>query len=181
MTIYNVLKEFVSSDGAYIHKVNTKYKPSKSSSRTANLKRLGYIEGIPDEPKTIWDLEGDDYCWVIHNDSIYVGHWCNVIHAVDKRNVGDIYLTEKEAKKELAQRKAKQILIRDTKGFKPNIYDFGQNRYYVSYNPISKVLYSVRERDNDVSHEIIFITITDAIESIEKHEKEWLTYLGVEE
>lgn len=182
MKAYKVLKEFPSSDGGCIHKEGSRYKPTKSASRTANLERLGYIEELPKQPKTVWDLKVSDTCYHIMTDGlVHKEGWTNQEQEQAIRDLGNVFLTREEAEKELARRKAKQILLRDTKGFKPkfgancSIEDFG---YEVQYEIDVDGLYAISYKHNDGT--IRFATEEDAKASIKAHEKEWKTYLGVE-
>lgn len=143
-----------------------------------------WFEEIPEETKTVWDLKEGDDAWFIDCGCIkkYVAmdsFEFNLFQYIVE--VGDGFLTLEGAKKELNRRKAKQILLRDTKGFKPNIYDLDQKRYYVSYDPVEKDLWYSYEDYSNVSHNIVFATKEDAEASIKAHPQEWKTYLGVEE
>lgn len=141
-----------------------------------------WFEEIPERPKTMWDLKDGDKWWYIQpefNESIiYSTHFLTGNDAY--RNLGLAFLTKEEAEKELARRKARAILERDTKGFKPDWKEcnFG---YSVSYevmnkNPHFEVLWA-----EWVDETIRFATEEDAQASIKAHEKEWKIYLGVEE
>lgn len=139
---------------------------------------IDWFEEIPEEPKTVDDLCGNAKCWVVGTDSVYQMEWCNIPYAVEKRAVGEIVMTEEEGLKKIARRKAKVILERDTKG-----YDWhsahGSDKYHWSVFTCGKNL----EADDAYGHwgEICFATEKDARDSMEKHEKEWKIYLGVEE
>lgn len=141
-----------------------------------------WFEEIPEEPKTVWDLkDGDEWYFINYNSK-----HCYVSHTFDKGcldaflEVGNVFLTQEEVEKALARRKAKQILLRDTKGFKPDWGNGDQMKYYVSYHYLGHYFnvdfcWSVNE------DRIYFATYLDAAESLKNHRKEWLTYLGVEE
>lgn len=183
MKAYKVLKEFPSSDGGCIHKEGSRYKPTKSASRTANLERLGYIEEIPEQPKTVWDLkEGDNYYFI---DTIGNTGGCFSAREEDLkymrryREVGNCFLTLKEAENELARRKAKQILLRDTKGFKPDWFDNDQGKYGIAYNAVGDRLI-IQVEYGYCFAEIYFATKEDAKASIKTHSDAWKAYLGVE-
>lgn len=139
-----------------------------------------WFEEILESPKTVDDLEGNMQCWVIDDDAVWCAPWCDVVDAVDKRRIGRIALTKEDANKELVWCKARQTLLRDTKGFKPNLKecDFG---WAVYYDPMD-----VRPRlkcncGQYADGSIRFSSVEDARASIGLHEKEWLTYLGIEE
>lgn len=131
----------------------------------------------------MWDLkEGDEYYMIdsFFSASNVVPIWTNSDIDKDVRELGNAFLTKEEAEKEIARRKAKQILLRDTKGVKLNIYNIDEKRYYVAYDPTGKNLDVYAEPYYGTSHTIIFATEEDAMDSVTTHEKEWKTYLGVE-
>lgn len=181
MKTYKVIKEFPSSDGGYIHKKDSKYKPTKSAMRTKNLLRLGYIMEIPEQPKTVWDLKEGDICYYLTAMGTIQETTFNNLAARDCLTVGSLFLTIEEAKKELARRKAKQILLRDTKGFKPNWKNLKQAKWYVSYFCNDETLEIDTFGGSDAFCEIYFANEQDAKSSIKAHEKEWKTYLGVKD
>lgn len=185
MNKYKVLKSFPSSDGGVIHNEGDTYKPTQSATRTRNLERLGYIERTPRQPKTVWDLKEGDDCYHINNDGS-IAHivWCNTAWSMGMRDMGNAFLTEEEAKKELAHRKVKAILERDTKGFKP---DWGKPNatedkwiYTIYYSHRICQLVCNGYAVNQFPCDIWFTTEEDAEASIKAHEKEWKIYLGVE-
>lgn len=183
MTKYKVLKSFPSSDGGYHHLAGEIYKPTKSASRTANLERLGYIEEIPKQPKTVWDLkEGDKYYCILDYGGIVEPRWVEKeqYNQECRREAGNIFLTYAEAEKELARHKAKQILLRDTKGFTPDWSDPNQPKFTVSMCHTDMVLSIVCWHIYNYGV-IYFASREDARTSIKIHEKEWKVYLGVED
>lgn len=135
-------------------------------------------EKIPEKPKTVWDLEKHSICWIIGNGAVYWDAWGNVVFGVEKRAVGNIFLTKKEAEKELARRKAKQILLKDTKGFKPSA---GHYFYYVYYNYNSRELRVDRHTGTNAYGLLAFATQADAEASIKAHPDEWKNYFGIDE
>lgn len=145
-----------------------------------------WFEELPERPKSVWDLEEDDTIWMVDSkcDEVYQTIWLDYYNS--ERSCGDVYLTKEEAEKELAWRKARQILKQDTKGFKPNWRSGEYNKYEVAYE------YSDGEYDgsglfvNDCNHccshnDLWFASIEDAEASIRAHANEWKIYLGVEE
>lgn len=139
-----------------------------------------WFEEILERPKTVWDLEDGDLCYIIayspysdpHPEELY---WTNASLAEKFRSLGMLYLSEEEARKAIAWNKARAILERDTKGFKPDYgtHSHGHQVYLIDgeleidYCPF---------QDGTIR----FATEEDAEESIDKHRKEWLTYLGAE-
>lgn len=141
-----------------------------------------WFEEIPDEPKTVWGLkEGDRYWFIRTNNWVDDCMWNDSQYDIGCRVGGNCFLTKEEAEKELAYRKAKAILERDTKGFKPDWKDGGNSKYDVYYDHINKHLV-VGDHSIICTHkDLWFATYEDAEASIKAHEKEWKTYLGVEE
>lgn len=139
-----------------------------------------WFEEIPEQPKTVWDLQDRDRFWIVDagDEEVYELTW-DFMYESDRKH-GDIFLTKKEAKQELARRTAKQILLRDTKGFKPNWRkcEFGWQVYYDSMRTKEKL---VAEWVECTDGTIRFATEADAEASIKAHGKEWKIYLGVEE
>lgn len=146
-----------------------------------------WFEEIPEETKTVWDLEDGDDIWVISEGRIFDGVWGCTDYLpghndhLPGRNVGDVFLTKEEAEKELARRKAKQILLRDTKGFRPNWQDENQKKWFVRYNHIANEFATVWDDVNNYSEVIYYHSETDAKASLNKHRLEYLTLFGVEE
>lgn len=141
-----------------------------------------WFEEIPEEPKTVWDLkDGDEYFDI--NDFMKIGHGyftsCDELiqHQLE---VGDIFLTKEEAEKELAWRKAREILKLDTNGFKPDWENQEQAKYYVFCDCPDRDLVVDVAYTYCFQH-IHFANRKDAEASIAEHRKEWFTYLGVEE
>lgn len=146
-----------------------------------------WFEEITEEPKTVWDLEEGDLAYVIRtiarDISIIEVCW-NDTWVVD-RTIGNTFLTREEAEKELARRKARQILLRDTKGFKPDwentsVYD-NNLVYMVYYDHRQNILLVNAYAINHFPCDIWFATKADAEASIKVHKKEWKVYLGVED
>ena len=149
-----------------------------------------WFEKILEQPKTVWDLKTGDKCWQLI--TIPFGatagriFWHDTLE--EKRSLGLIYLTEEECLSEIARMKAKQILLHDTKGFKPNWCDLHEDRFSVVFSLFcgerdkSHLGYlTVANSQYVISHEIYFATQADAEASIKAHPNEWKTYLGVEE
>lgn len=135
-----------------------------------------WFEEIPERPKTVDNLEGAMRCWVIGDDAIWESEWCNIVGAVDKRSVGRIALTEEEARRELRRLKAKVIIERDAKGFKPD-WKRGRSGWEVYWKCGKLIANDYPFQDGAIR----FATREDAEASIKAHEKEWKIYLGVED
>lgn len=137
-----------------------------------------WFEEIPEEPKTVWDLEdGDSYFCLCSDGSILECTWSNHHGPCSiGRDCGSVFLTEQDAKKELARRRAEVILRRDAKGFKPRPHYQGTCVYYDHKRnslDFSDCIYA--------DGTIRFAIHSDVHASIKAHPKEWLIYLGVED
>lgn len=81
---------------------------------------------------------------------------------------------------------AKEVIRKDTKGFKPNWYDTEQIKYSCSYQEDRFTGYGcvkpvVDSTKTTMSSLMYFKSKEDIEESLEKHSKEWKTYLFYEQ
>lgn len=141
-----------------------------------------WFEEIPEEPKTVYDLSNSDECWTVFcTESGYVPVSIRFNKLAKMfRETGSLYLTKEEAEKDIAWNKAKETLIRDAKGFKPDWDKASQNKFYVLYNYLSDD-FSIYAHHEERGGQIYFATQEDAEASIKAHAKEWKIYLGVED
>lgn len=141
-----------------------------------------WFEEIPEETKTIWDLKKGDQYYVVYSDGTYRGLvWDNDPQDIKYRLNGATFLTCQEVEKEFARREARAIIEQDAKGFKPDWEDLDQEKWFACYDHRTLELES--DYDNTAHYPgVIFFASEDDIEnSFDKHRKEWLTLLGVEE
>lgn len=142
-----------------------------------------WFEEIPEKLRTVWDLEeGDEYWFIDAINVIDRDIWNGGIFCIQNRRVGNVFLTKDEAKKELARRKAKQVLLRDTKGFK-HFKDGIHCGWGVGFDGVDAGarLFAFYSSDYFDRSDLWFSTKSDAEVSIKTHEKEWKIYLRVEE
>lgn len=98
-----------------------------------------------------------------------------------RKSIGNDFETEEEAQKHRDYLIALQTIKGDAKGFVPDWKDKDQRKYYGCYS------YNINSLDPNWSYcfqyqgVIFFKTKEDLEESFNKHRKEWLTVLGVEE
>ena len=96
------------------------------------------------------------------------------------KSLGNYFETEQEAEEHLEWLKARAILLKDTKGFKPDWNDEDERKYCVSYdmeyNEFQCNVYRYTKRND-----IFFASRDDLKYSLEVHEKEWKIYFGVED
>lgn len=98
-----------------------------------------------------------------------------------RKNIGNDFKTKEEAEKYRGYLIALQTIKNDTKGFKPDWRDRGQIKYYVYYdhdNDSLEASIGFRDQNQGVTY---FGKVEDLKDSFEKHRKEWLIVLGVEE
>ena len=100
--------------------------------------------------------------------------------------IGNYFETREEAEKYLEYIKAKAIIKQDTKGFKPNWYDTEQIKYSCSYQEDRSIGYGcvkpvIDSTKTTMSSLMYFKSKEDIEESLEKHPKEWKTYLFYEQ
>lgn len=101
--------------------------------------------------------------------------WKTNIKDISK-SIGNYFETEEEAEKHLEWLKAREVLIQDTKGFKPDWNDFNQMKYHVQYD-YEDCEFGVWSSSFNKYCEIHFATEEDAKNSIKEHEEEWKIYL----
>ena len=94
--------------------------------------------------------------------------------------VGSYFETKEEAEKYLAYLKAKAIIKRDIKGFKPDWDEPFERKIYGMWN-VTKNRLDYIEDAFSITDSIYFNTVEDIKESFKKHPKEWKTYLTYEQ
>lgn len=141
-----------------------------------------WFEEIPEEYKR-WRAGIGEYYWCLGSNSTL----CKAVEAkyVDddwRFSIGNYFQTKEETQKARNWLKAFTILRDDTKGFKPNWGEISQTKYRVAYRHYRHIngrLYV--DWSAEIQHgTIYFASREDAEASIRKHEREWLTYFGME-
>ena len=145
-----------------------------------NILDNGWFEEIPEDHRRWRAEKHGSYYFISDNGVVYDS--LELYHPTDdyRYSIGNYFKTEEEAKKTVDWLKAVATLRGDTKGFKANWKDGSQLRWGVEYNYDTNRL-SVYLTFGIQDGVIYFATEDDALESIKKHEREWLTYLNVEE
>lgn len=89
------------------------------------------------KPKTVWDLKNKDNYWYI-NDYNANGRatWDNVMIDDYRRNMGNCFLTEKEAKFEVERRKVEAILLK----YGRREFKYRECNYYFFYDHEDKLI-----------------------------------------
>lgn len=138
-----------------------------------------WFEGIPEGKR--WRAEKDEVYWCVKNDGGIADDY-EQRTGIDDRlyKFGNYFKTEEEAQRTAEWIKAFAILRDDTKGFKPDWRDDDQEKWSVVYDhevgTMSPVNYYTSQKSV-----LYFATRDDAEESIGAHERQWLTFFGVEE
>ena len=96
-----------------------------------------------------------------------------------RKAIGNIFETKEEAEKYLAYLKAKTIIKKDAKGFKPNWQDTDEDKWCGVWDIIHKEV-STHITWYGQEDTIYFKSKEDVEESFEKHPDEWKTYLTYE-
>lgn len=139
-----------------------------------------WFEEIPEEHGR-WRADIDEYYWYLNS----AGETYTTAEREDdvdeaRFSIGNYFRTAEEAVKARDWFKAFTVLRDDTKGFTPN-WGYGTGyKYFVAYDHALKKLCV----SSDFRHQagtIYFKSREDAEASIEKHEKEWLTFFGLED
>ena len=145
-----------------------------------NLLDSDWFEEIPEDHRR-WRAKEDERYWCVQDDG-GVAEACDDWIDIDdgRYELGNYFKTEEEAQKAADWLKAFTILRDDTKGFKPDWKNEDQDKWSVEYgyDGVQLVAECYRFTQNGV---IYFATAEDAEKSIETHERQWLTYLRVEE
>ena len=95
----------------------------------------------PPKPKTVWDLKNKDNYWYI-NDYNANGRatWDNVMIDDYRRNMGNCFLTEKEAKFEVERRKVEAILLK----YGRREFKYRECNYYFCYDHEDRLIRNIK-------------------------------------
>lgn len=94
-----------------------------------------------------------------------------------KKEIGNYFETTKETQECVAYLRARAIIKKDAKGFKPNWKNPSQKRFFGYFNLIDETLCYFNSGEN-MESKIFFKTEEDIKESFKKHPKEWMEYLS---
>lgn len=149
--------------------------PLTNATYVRRLLDYAFMERISEQPKTVWDLkEGDNFYFI---DWYGNTGGCASMRIQDLsrmrryREVGNCFLTLEECRRELARRKAKVILERDTKGFRPDWND-GNWKYTIYYDHNGYELSVDYYNTSQLCIDLWFATEEDAEASIKAHPEE---------
>ena len=97
------------------------------------------------------------------------------------KSAGNYFKTQEEAEKYLEFLKAKAIIKKDAKGFKPDWNNEDENRYRGCWDLKKDTTIWMYESGAFKEPLIFFKSVKDVKESFEKHPNEWRTYLTYEQ
>lgn len=181
---YRVLKEFVSPAGVLVTPDTPSIDDLSYPMMAESLLRNGFIEEIKNGPwkpskdkETFWALSDNGE---IQERKAEFEKYCDEHYTIDTMyEIGNIFQTKQQAEKAADWLIAFKVLRDDTKGFKPDWGDSRQTKWTAEYNHETKKLnvYWACFVSGGVPY---FKSEEDVRRSVEKHKKEWLTFLGVE-
>ena len=130
----------------------------------------------------LWFEEVEDYFYITTDGSVWL---CpkNKDKELDKNRkaIGNYFETIEEAEKYLEYLKAKEVIKKDTKGFKPNWNNEDENRYRGCWDFKKGTTSWMYEYGTFKEPLIFFKSVEDIKESFKKHPDEWRTYLTYEQ
>lgn len=184
MVDYIVLRDYVDYDGSYRTKGSgITYESTLSPDMTlfiTNLLCNGFIKAQVAKKPSVDDLKLDDDAYFIGSSSVEPYICMNRAELDEIRRaaeIGNAFVSRRDAEKELARRKARQVILCDTKGF---TIDRNKCYYQIYYDYESRELKVILRHGTHNYGGLVFGTLEDAETSINSHPSEWLTYLGVE-
>lgn len=126
----------------------------------------------------LWFEEVEDYFYITTDGSVWL---CpkNKDKELDKNRkaIGNYFETIEEAEKYLEYIKAKEVIKKDTKGFKPDWNNEDENRYRGCWDFKKGTTSWMYEYGTFKEPLIFFKSVEDIKESFEKHPEEWKVYL----
>lgn len=136
-----------------------------------------FIEEVGDEWKP---KEGETY-YIIHSESMVGSKEYDSRNSVceEQIDMGNCFQFKWQAEAEVAKRRAKVILLKDSKGYTPDPKD--QEFCYQVRIRTGTTLLDVAQIRTDVIYEdgIFFYSYAAAAKSLEEHRKEWLTLFNL--
>lgn len=150
--------------------------------KVADVKRLLQEIEEPELPKEFFCIDIDK---VICYDYSFFSSSKNTRQEYTRfmekyKSVGNYFETREEAEKYLGYLKAKEVIRKDTKGFKPDWTDEDEAKYWGRWD------YYHNKPDEDYNYQhkkttIYFKLKEDIKESFKNHPEEWKTYLTYEQ
>lgn len=153
-------------------------KEEKALVNTDNLTTTLWVEDIENFDEWFEEIGEPEWVYYINAfggvvDNVRVANLPGVRASL--KSTGNYFKTQEEAEEYLAYLKAKAVIKKDTKGFKPN-WKNCENKYYGYWNSGKDSLGYLVSYITKYS-DICFKTEEDIKESFKKHPEEWKTYL----
>lgn len=149
----------------------------------------GIVEGFIDnfdewfkeieEPKIFFTIDIYKSKFKEINTDYYSG-W-SALEVKNIKDLGLLFKTVEKTKKYLEYLKAKAIIKKDAKGFKPDWNNEDENRYRGCWDLKKDTTIWMYESGAFKEPLIFFKSVKDIKESFEKHPNEWRTYLTYEQ
>ena len=149
----------------------------------------GIVEGFIDnfdewfeeieEPKIFFTIDIYKSKFKEINTDYYSG-W-SALEVKNIKDLGLLFKTVEKTKKYLEYLKAKAIIKKDAKGFKPDWNNEDENRYRGCWDLKKDTTIWMYESGAFKEPLIFFKSVKDIKESFEKHPNEWSTYLTYEQ
>lgn len=138
-----------------------------------------WFEEIPEYKR--WRADIGEYYWYLDSDGTPCTTTDREYDMNDRHfSIGNYLKTEEEAKKARDWLKAFTVLRDDTEGFKPDWNNGTEKKYFVTHDHSTEELWV--GSDSKYQNKLIYFKSREDVEaSIAKHEKEWLTFFGVED
>lgn len=152
---------------------------AESTLERFNILDSDWFEEIPEGYKR-WRADRFDWYWYVGACGAVSNDRDSGVSIDDMRyELGNYFKTEEEAQKAAEWLKAFTTLRDDTKGFKPDWDDPEQDKWSVYYDHASRSLWSDLNFTFQFGN-LCFASEDDADASIKNHQREWLTFFGVE-
>lgn len=185
MKRYRLLKDLPFAKAGEIFKEWTGERdgtPEKTLVNENNITTNLWVKDIDDFDDWFEEIRtSNEYYYVI--DVGHVGYLENRDYrpndTLGRMKIGNIFETREQAEKYLEYLKAKEVIIKDTKGFRPDWEDDRQEKFYGRWDYCSNTPF--RGITTEVKEPTIYFKTEKALkESFTNNPKEWKTYLTYE-
>lgn len=137
--------------------------------------------GFIEETTLIWQPKNGEEFWFVCADGT-IGS-----KEYDDRNeicrgqieIGNYFEYKWQAEAEVAKHKAREVLLKDSKGYKPDPNDQEVVYQVVLVSGTADLTVAITGSDREILNGIYFYTYNAAADSMEKHRKEWLTLFNL--
>ena len=153
----------------------------KTIEAVVNRKQLQELVG--DTPKTRPNV-GDTYYYIPSIGRINCADWCDDPYDYDIWSSGNGFLTEEEAKKELARRQSnrriKYFIVKNGLEFNPDWGNDMEDKYFIVYSTVDDCFYSISRYTYDHGSSFYFKSKEDARLVIDNCEDDLRIVFGVD-